>query len=242
MIGISRDGDVVTIELQRPERRNALNEQMLDLLRDGVEDAADDGARAIVLTGQGSVFCAGADLSVVYSETFADKLLDMLHTVDSVPVPVIAAVNGAALGAGTQLAIASDLRVAAPDASFGIPAAKLGITVDRWTVHRLSSLVGSGPARSMLLGVELLGATDAHAHGLANKIGTLADAQEWAKTIAGLAPLTLAHLKLAFNDDGTQDEESHELRAALYRAWQSEDAKEGRLARKEKRPPHFTGK
>ena len=116
MIGIIRDADVVTIQLQRPERRNALNEEMLDLLRDGVEDAADDGARAIVLTGQDSVFCAGADLSVVYSETFTDKLLDMLHTVDSVPVPVIAAVNGAALGAGTQLAIASDLRVAAPDA------------------------------------------------------------------------------------------------------------------------------
>lgn len=242
MLGISRDGDVVTIELQRSERRNALHQELCEQLRRAVLDAVDEAARAIVLTGQGNVFCAGADLSVVYSEDFTDTLLDMLHTIDSVPVPVIAAVNGPALGAGTQLAIASDLRVVAPEAYFAIPAAKLGISVDRWTVHRLSSLLGSGPARSMLIGVEPLSAQDAQARGLANKIGTLADAQQWAKTIAGLAPLTLQYLKLAFNDDGTQDDEKPELRAALYRAWQSEDAQEGRTAHREKRPPRFVGR
>ncbi|MBJ8344179.1 enoyl-CoA hydratase [Antrihabitans sp. YC2-6] len=242
MIGISRDGDVVTIELQREERRNALNGELCEALREAVEKAANDDARAIVLTGRGTVFCAGADLSEVYSDDFTGKLLEMLHTVDSVPVPVIAAVNGAALGAGTQLAIASDLRVVAPGAFFGVPAAKLGITVDRWTVHRLSSLVGSGPARTMLLGLESLHAPEALTHGLANKIGTVADAQAWAHKIAALAPLTLQHLKLVFNDDGTQDTESPEQRAALYKAWLSDDAKEGRLAHKEKRPAKFAGR
>jgi enoyl-CoA hydratase len=241
MIGFSRDGDVVTIELQREERRNALNAELCDLLRDAVEKAVNEDARAIVLTGRGSVFCAGADLSEVYSENFTENLLGMLHTIDSVPVPVIAAVNGPALGAGTQLAIASDLRVVAPEAFFAIPAAKLGITVDRWTALRLASLVGGGPARTILLGAEPVVAQDAYGYGLANKLGTLADAQAWAKSIADLAPLTLQHLKLVLNDDGTQDEETHEQRAALLRAWTSDDAKEGRLARKEKRHPKFTG-
>jgi enoyl-CoA hydratase len=192
------------------------------------------------------VFCAGADLSEVYSENFTENLLGMLHTIDSVPVPVIAAVNGPALGAGTQLAIASDLRVVSPDAFFAIPAAKLGITVDRWTARRLASLVGSQeqlPFRWLrLLGAEPVWAQDAYGYGLANKLGTLADAHAWAKSIAELAPLTLQHLKLVLNDDGTQDEESHEQRAALLTAWTSDDAKEGRLARKEKRHPKFTGR
>jgi enoyl-CoA hydratase len=242
MIGISRDGDVVTIEMQRPERRNALNLPLCAAVQQALLEAVATEARAIVLTGQGTVFCAGADLSEVYTDDFTDGLLAMLHTIDSIPVPVIAAVNGPAFGAGTQLAIASDLRVVAPEASFAIPAAKLGISVDRWTVHRLSSLIGSGPARSMLIGVESIAAEEAYARGLANKIGTLSDAQAWAKSIASLAPLTLQYLKLAFNDDGTQALESEELRSALHRAWRSEDAEEGRAARKQQREPRFRGR
>ena len=202
MIGISRDADVVTIELQREDRRNALNSDMVEALREAVQSASDDGARAIVLTGRGSVFCAGADLSEVYSDNFKENLMEMLHTIDSVPVPVIAAVNGPALGAGTQLAIASDLRVVAPNAYFAIPAAKLGISVDRWTVQRLASVAGPGAARTILFGAEALGATDALTHGLANKLGSLDDARVWAKSISELAPLTLQYLKLAFNDNG----------------------------------------
>ncbi len=242
MIGVSRQSDVVTIELQRPERRNALNGELCQRLQDALEAAAAEQARAVVLTGQGTAFCAGADLSEVYSDAFTDKLLGVLHTVDAIAVPVIAAVNGPALGAGTQLAIASDLRVVAPEGFFAIPAAKLGITVDRWTVHRLAKLAGWGTAAGMLLGVEPMFAEEAVARGFANKLGTLADAQEWAAGIAQLAPLTLQHLKLALNDDGTQDEEPADQRAALYQAWLSDDAKEGRLARAEKRQPKFVGK
>ena len=241
MIGVSRDGDVVSIELQREDRRNALNRDLCIALREAVQDAA-ESARAIVLTGRGTAFCAGADLSEVYSDDFTDHLLAMLHTIDSVPVPVIAAVNGPAIGAGTQLAVASDLRVVAPDAFFSIPAAKLGITVDRWTAHRVASLVGAGPARTMLLGVESISAADAYTFGLANKIGSVDDAHSWARSIAELAPLTLRHLKLVLNDDGSQDEETHEQRAALYAAWGSHDATEGRLARGEKRQPEFAGR
>ncbi|MCL2533810.1 MAG: enoyl-CoA hydratase [Nocardiaceae bacterium] len=243
MIGTSRDGHVITLELQRPDRRNALNTELCIALREALEKAVAEEARVIVLTGQGTAFCAGADLSGdVYAEGFTDHLLDMLHTIDSIPIPVIAAVNGPAVGAGTQLALASDLRVVAPEARFGIPAAKLGITVDKWTVRRLVSLVGGGPARTMLFGAEMLSADEAFARGLANKIGSLATAHEWARSIAELAPLSLRHLKLVFNDDGTREAQTEEQLAALYAAWGSEDAQEARAARLEKRAPEFRGR
>lgn len=241
MLAVSRDGDVVTIELQRPERRNALNEGLVGQLRGAVVAAAAD-ARVIVLTGQGTAFSAGADLSGVYSQTFLDALMDMLATIETVPVPVIAAINGPALGAGVQLALASDLRVMSPDSYIAIPAAKLGISVDRWTVRRLSSLIGGGPARTMLLGAENVSASDAYSFGFANRIGTVAQAQEWAKSIAELAPLTLRHLKLVLNEDGTRGADTPEQRKALEAAWTSDDAQEARTARQEKRPAKFEGR
>ncbi|MGK8487443.1 enoyl-CoA hydratase [Nocardia asiatica] len=242
MLGVSRDGDVVTIELRREERRNALNYELVTLLREAVLAAVADEARVIVLTGRGPVFSAGADLSGVYSGDFLSALLETLHTIESAPIPVISAINGAAIGAGVQLAIASDLRVIEPDAYIAVPAAKLGITVDRWTVRRLVALIGGGPARTVLLGAEQISAEDAYTFGFANRIGGLADAQAWAKQIAALAPLSLRHLKLVLNDDGTRDPESAQQRAALEAAWTSEDAKEGRLARQEKRPAKFVGR
>lgn len=241
MLAVSRDGDVVTIELQRPQRRNALDEELVGRLRRAVLDAASD-ARVIVLTGQGSVFSAGADLSGVYAQSFLDALMDMLATIETVPVPVIAAINGAALGAGVQLSLASDLRVMSPDSYIAIPAAKLGISVDRWTVRRLVALIGGGPARTVLLGAESVSASDAYTFGFANRIGTLADAQAWAKSIAELAPLTLRHLKLVFNEDGTRGPDTPEQRAALEAAWTSADAQEARAARQEKRAARFEGR
>ncbi|WP_280234872.1 enoyl-CoA hydratase [Nocardia cyriacigeorgica] len=241
MLGVSRDGDVVTIELQREDRRNALNIELVTQLRDAVLDAAEQ-ARVIVLTGRGPIFSAGADLGGVYSEDFLDRLLEMLHTIESAPIPVISAINGAALGAGVQLALASDLRVLAPDSYIAIPAAKLGITVDRWTARRLVSLIGGGPARTMLLGAEPISAEDAYGFGFANRLGTLADAQAWAKSIAELAPLSLRHLKLVLNDDGTRDPDNAQQREALEAAWTSADAQEGRLARQEKRAAKFMGR
>lgn len=241
MLGVSRDGDVVTIELQRAERRNALNLDLVVELREAFSNARLD-ARVIVVTGSGPVFCAGADLDGVYSTEFLDALLEMLHEVEAMPVPVIAALNGPALGAGVQLAMAADLRVMAPDAYLAIPAAKLGISVDRWTTRRLVSLLGGGPARTVLLGAEPIAAADAYTFGFANRLGTLADAQTWAKSMAELAPLSLRHLKLELNDDGTRDPSPKEQQAALEAAWNSEDAEEGRLARKEKRAPKFVGR
>lgn len=242
MIHSTIDGAVVTIELDRADKRNALNDEMLAGLSDAFDAALASGARAIVVTGRGPVFSAGADLSgPVYEKGFLDTLVGTLKKIESSPVPVLAALNGSAIGAGLQLAMAADLRVMAPDAIAGIPAAKLGVAVDEWTIRRLVSLVGAGQARGMLIGCDPLTADRAHALGFANRIGDLADAQHWADTIAGLAPLTLQHYKLVLNGDGARDAAPDDRAAAMMRAWESDDLREGRAARAEKRPPRFTG-
>ncbi len=243
MIGQTRDGHVVILEIQRPERRNALDTGQCNALREAVEKAVDEDARVIVITGQGSSFCAGADLGgSSFADEFPEALQKLLMAVDKAPVPIIAAINGPAVGAGTQLSIACDLRVVADGAFFEIPSTRLGIAVNNWTIKRLSSLAGGSFARTILMGGERLDADRAYISGLANKRGDLAVALEWAVSITELAPLALKHLKLVFNDDGTHDEPTPEQAAAFGAAWTSEDAKEARLARNEKRQPKFLGK
>lgn len=243
MIVRSAAGGVATIELARPEKRNALNGQMIDDLTRAFPEAVDGGARAIVLTGRGEVFSAGADLSgPVYEAGYLDRLVALLETIETTPVPVIAALNGTALGAGLQLAMVADLRVMAPGAVVGIPAAKLGVAVDEWTIRRLVSLVGAGQARGMLLACDPLTADRAYDLGFANRIGDLADAQHLAATIAEYAPLTLRHYKLVLNGDGARDEVPDDRREAMLAAWLSDDLHEGRAARTEKRAPRFTGR
>lgn len=242
MIGIERVGDVTTIELQRPERRNALNSELVDSLREGVEKAAADGAHAIVLTGAGTVFCAGADLSGdVFAADFPDKAIALNKAIDAVPVPVIAAINGATIGAGVQLAMVCDLRVVAPGAYFQFPIARYGLALDNWSIRRLASLAGHGRARAMLLAAEKLDADTALLTGMANRIGTLADAQAWAAEIAGLAPLSLRHSKRVLNDDGAYEDQADVHKDLFDRAWTSHDVIEAQVARIEKRAARFQG-
>lgn len=242
MIGIERVGDVTTIELQRPERRNALNSELVDSLREAVEKSAADDVRAIVLTGAGTVFCAGADLSGdVFAADFPDKATALNKAIDAVPVPVIAALNGPAIGAGVQLAMICDLRVVAPGAYFQFPIARYGLALDNWSIRRLASLAGHGRARAMLLAAEKLDAETALLTGMANRIGDLADAQTWAAEIAGMAPLSVRHSKRVLNDDGAYEVQSALHKELFDRAWGSQDVIEAQIARVEKRPARFQG-
>lgn len=242
MIGVERVGDVTTIELQRPERRNALNSELVDSLREAVEAAATDDVRAVVITGQGTVFCAGADLSGdVFAADFPDKAIALNLAIDAVPVPVIAALNGPAIGAGVQLAMVCDLRVVSPEAYFQFPIAKYGLALDNWSIRRLASLTGHGRARAMLLAAERLDAHTALTTGMANRLGTLADAQSWAAEIAGMAPLSLRHSKRVLNDDGAYEDRSELHQEMFTRAWTSHDVIEAQIARVEKRAPRFRG-
>ena len=243
MLGVSRDGDVVVLELQREERRNALNLDLCRAIDEAARDAVGDGpanggARALVITGQGTAFCSGADLGGVYGDEFLEALYGMLHGLTRLPVPIIAAVNGPAIGAGTQLAIACDLRVADERAKFGVPTARNGMAVDAWTIRTLAALSGTGPARRMMLAGELVDRDEALGHGLVDKPGTLDDALAWAHEIATLAPLTLAYNKRVLNDlddDATIEQGFRDV-------WASEDVREAATARTEKRTPVFRGR
>jgi enoyl-CoA hydratase len=242
MIGITQVEAVMTIELQRPERRNALNSQLVDELREAILKAGDGATRVIVLTGQGTVFCAGADLSGdAFAADYPDRLVELHKVMDAAPIPVIGAVNGPAIGAGLQLAMQCDLRVVAPEAFFQFPTSKYGLALDNWSIRRLSSLAGHGRARAMLLTAEKLTADTALHTGMANRIGTLADAQAWAAEITGLAPLAIQHAKRVLNDDGSIEEAWPEHKELFDKAWGSQDVIEAQIARVEKRPPKFQG-
>src|SRR6202000_245680 len=242
MIGVTRVEDVLTIELQRPERRNALNSELVEELREAIEKAAGEDVRVVVLTGQGTVFCAGADLSGdAFAADYPDRLIELHKVMDATPIPIIGAINGPAIGAGLQLAMQCDLRVVAPDAFFQFPTSKYGLALDNWSIRRLSTLVGHGRARAMLLTAEKRSAETALQTGMANRLGTLADAQAWAAEITGLAPLAIQHAKRVLNDDGSIEEPSPEQKEPLHEAGGSQDVIEAQVARVEKRPPRFQG-
>jgi len=238
LIKTSRDSDVAVIEIDRHERRNALNVDLCHAMHDAVLEQGAAGVRAIVITGAGSSFCSGADLGAVYGETFREALYSMLHAITEVGVPVIAAINGPAIGAGTQLAIACDLRVAAPGAAFAVPTARLGLAVDLWTVRRLVTLCGGGTAQALLIGCDTLDAAGALRCGLASRLGDRDAALAWARELSVLAPVTLAYSKMVLNESADDDE----LVKAFEACWVSDDSTEGQRARAEKRPPRFRGR
>lgn len=235
-----RTSHVRVVTIDRPQRRNAVDRETLLALEAAVNDAAAD-VRVLVLRGAGGHFCAGADLTGVEDAHFAVVLRKVLVALRDAPFATLAAVDGAALGAGTQLAVACDLRTADSSAQFGIPAAKLGLMVDHWTVQRLALLAGHGPARAMLLAAEVLSGHDAHRLGLTQRLSSVADALVWADEISSRAPLTVAGHKLMLNrleDDPAPDPE---VARAFADAWDSEDLQEGLASFRERRPPSFRG-
>jgi enoyl-CoA hydratase len=257
-------GRVRLVTIDRQERRNALDHAALEGLLAAVEGAprttairGDSGAeeaggrrdatRVLVLRGAGGHFCAGADLSGVEDPTFVALLNRVLEGLRDAPFPTIAAVDGAALGAGTQLAIACDLRTAAADATFGIPAAKLGLMVDQWTIQRLATIAGQGPARAMLLAALTYTGAEAFGFGMVQKVGPVDDTLAWAEQLAQLAPLTIAGHKVGLNETERgaglpADGPTPIYQAVFARAWGSEDLQEGLAAFRERRPADFQGR
>jgi len=233
---------VAILWIDRHEHRNALDTEHCELLRDALGDVQAAGARAVVVTGEGSSFCAGADFGEVYGDGFRKALYEMLRRFTSSPLPILAAVNGPAIGAGTQLALAADLRMVAPTATFAIPTAKLGLAVDPWTIRRLALIAGGGPARRILLACEPLSADEALACGLADAAGDLDAALERAAAIAALAPLTLAYNKQALNRLTEPEIADPALDSLFEEVWRSADVAEGQAARRERRPPRFEGR
>ena len=243
MIHYEQRGPVALVTIDRPERRNAVDLDALAALERVIASASEHeiGTRVLVLTGAGGHFCAGADLTGLEDASFAETLRTVLQALHDASFPTLAAVDGAALGAGTQLAIACDLRIATPAARFGIPAAKLGLMVDHWTVQRLALLAGHSPARGMLLAAEVLDGEGAVRLGLAQRAGDLDAALAWADEIAALAPLTIQGHKIALNRLEADVGADPAVAAAFTRAWASADLREGISAFHERRPPVFRG-
>ncbi len=178
MVRVAWDGDVLVVTLDRPERRNAVDHPTLLGLLDAQREAS--AARVLVLTGAPPAFSAGADLTGVEEGRFAETLAAVLRGFTELPIVTMAAVDGPALGAGTQLAVACDLRVATPGSLFGIPAARLGLVVDHWTVERLARELSWPVARAMLVAAETYDAAALHSAGGIHRLGDLRDALGWA--------------------------------------------------------------
>lgn len=242
--------------IDRPRQRNALTAHLCDELRDVLGKNRD--LRAVVVGGTGDrAFCSGADLvrraadtgglSHGGDDTFRPSFEALLDEIVNFPAPVIAAVNGAALGAGMQLAVACDLRVVSPHAVFGIPAARLGVVISAMNVQRLVQVVGQAAARDLLLTARVLTFDEAASVGLVQRAGedAVAAATALAAEIAALAPLSIKSHKVMLNrvaDAAALPElERQELAALEAQAFQSIDLQEGLAAFSEKRPARFVG-
>ena len=151
---------VTTLTIDRTHRRNALDLTTLEELDAGVRAAVDGDARAIVLTGAGGHFCAGADLTELEDVSFTERLAEVLTHLAGVPITTVAAISGSCMGLGMQLALACDLRVVEDGARFAVPVAKLGLMVNQWTLDRVARFWGEGAARLMVLTASVLDAED----------------------------------------------------------------------------------
>ena len=232
--------DVCLITLARKERANALDADHWGALAVSVRRAAREAARVIVLTGDGRTFCAGGDLNEPDYDALLKNCTDCMQAISSVPVPVIASVNGPAIGAGLELVVACDLRVAGPTARFAIPAAAISRPANPTLIQRITAHAGVGAARAMLLGGDHLAVERAYALGLVDRLGNLSDALDWAQSIAGYAPLVVSYFKkeLLVADESGGTRYSQFLNELLG----SEDYAEATKAQTEKRPPVYLGR
>jgi enoyl-CoA hydratase/carnithine racemase len=256
VISSSLDDGVLELRLARPERRNALDEQMVDALRTSLEaTAADDAVRAIVLTGEGGAFCAGADLARFDDELDArafrfrsQSLTVLTELIERIEKPVVAAVNGAAVGFGVQLALACDLRVGAESARFLFSEGRLGLLPTHGGVARLVKLVGLAHARDLLLSSRQVSAARAYELGLLTEVAPDDELTERALALVvdalSRAPqsygLTKRVLLLAASADLQSGLTAETIAQSLL--LESRDHTEGLEAARERRPPSFTGR
>lgn len=223
-ITYEQDGFVGTITINRPKALNALNSQVLDELNATLDAVDLDTTRALVLTGAGEKsFVAGADigemstLTKVEGEAFGKKGNDVFRKLETFPIPVIAAVNGFALGGGCEISMSCDIRLCSDNAVFGQPEVGLGITPGFGGTQRLARLVGAGMAKQLIYTARNIKAADAYRIGLVNDVFTatvdeegnvtataqenlLAGAKKMAASIAAQAPIAVRNCKKAIND------------------------------------------
>jgi enoyl-CoA hydratase len=243
---------VRVVRIDRPDARNALDQATREAMLDSMEAAVNEGARVIVLTGTGSSFASGADLEEMRARSVDEQKAylsppRMYEQIEALEVPVIAAINGYALGAGLELALACDVRLASTAAKVGAPEVGLGIIPGGGGTQRLPRLIGLGDAMMLVLTGEVIDADRARVAGIVQE--TCEDdvlherAVELAEQMASNAPVALAEAKQALRAswrahvaEGLRREVEH-----FAEAFATDDADEGIDAFLEKREPEFTG-
>lgn len=250
-----RDGGTVVLTMNRPEKLNALNEALVRALHDAIAELdADASVRVVVLTGAGEkAFVAGADIAAMseMSTTAAKAFADLGHAVgerlERAHFPVIAAVNGFALGGGCELALACDFIYASEKAKFGQPEVNLGVVPGFGGTQRLTRRVGIGRARELVYTGDTLDANEALRIGLVNAVvpagELLAKVRDVAKKIETKGPLAIAQAKrLVYRGEDVPLAVANELEAQAFSAlFGSLDQREGMKAFLEKRKATFTG-
>lgn len=253
---LEKNGPIATITLNRPDKLNALNAQLLGELGDVIRElTADASIHAAVLTGAGEkAFAAGADIASMQTLTTAEayRFAQIGHAVgnaiESAHFPVIAAVNGFALGGGCELALSCDFIYASDKAKFGQPEVNLGVIPGFGGTQRLARRVGIARARELCYTGDMIGAEEALRIGLANAVVPHAEllnkAHETAKKIASKGPLAVAHAKrVLFRGADVPLQVACELEVQAFAAcFASADQKEGMTAFLGKRAAAFTGK
>ncbi len=246
-------GPVGIVTIERPERRNALNLQVKQEIVDQVQALVQDiGVAAIVITGAGGYFVAGTDIAEMAAMRPTDHLrLDtdrVFHVLRQCPKPVIAAVEGYALGGGCELALACDLIVAADDAQFGQPEIRVGIMPGAGGTQRLLRAVGRYKAALWSLTGQMIPARDAHAANLVSELAPKGEALQRAvaigEQIAASPPLAVQAIRDAMRLGADVPlETALALERRLFeRLFDSDDQKEGMTAFLEKRKPRYTGR
>jgi enoyl-CoA hydratase/carnithine racemase len=248
MIRVSTDGPIRTITLARPDKRNALDAVMLTDLAAAFLAPATEGERVTVLRAEGPAFCAGLDLRIRQADGApegASPVEAVLEAVDNSPLPVVAAVGGPAVAGGCELALAADLVVAAEQATFAMPLARLG-TAPTWELTaRLVSRLGTGPTRELLLTGAPMRAERLAAVGAVTVAPDFTEAVDRAvAAVAACAPLAVGAIRATMHRitsaiGATEHADIAELIAAVRR---SEDAVEGVAANRERRPARFRGR
>lgn len=250
-----KDG-VLLVEMDRPERRNALDEALQgELLALFTNAAGDREVRGVILTGSGEAFSAGGDLSRFEKDwdpaefrAQSHELTRLITSIERLEKPVVAAINGLATGAGTQLALSCDLRIASENARFLFREGMIGFIPSHGGCVRLVKLVGLARARDILLGGEDLDAQEAFRHGLVTRVVEhemlLDEARERLRLIFKRAPQAYGLAKRLLHLSASVDIESGLFAESLAQSLLvgTEDHKEGVRAARERRRPSFTGR
>jgi enoyl-CoA hydratase/carnithine racemase len=256
LILLDRAEQFATVTMNRPEARNALGRALTAEFRSTLVDlAADPTVRALIIAGtrESNAFCAGADL-VERTTMSPEERLEHLAGIAALceelaafPSPVIAAVHGYALGGGTEVALACDIRIAADTAIFGLPEVSVGLIPGAGGVTRLRNLVGIGRARELMFSARRIDAVEAERIGLVEQVVPLDELESTARNLAGTiathAPLAMRALKRALrSSQGLPIERATEAVLVERRPLdQTRDYLEGMTAFKEKRRPLYTG-